>query len=133
MSWSSYSINLLLFPSPRGPLAWVIKRDVITRHGGPLQLQPPRNSPSIRQQSRQSEGEEKKKDGRQEREGELEKWGIKERRRYGPGRREIRRREQKGDRSIREKNKGDRKWKESNSGWTGVDLSWPDIRRTSRP
>lgn len=56
-SWSSYSINLLLFLSPRGPLARVIKRDVITRHGGPLQLQPPRNSPSIRQQSRQRVGE----------------------------------------------------------------------------
>lgn len=27
---------------------------------------------------------------------ELEKWGIKERRRYGPGRREIRKRESKG-------------------------------------
>ena len=56
LSWSSYSINLLLFPSPRGPLARVIKRDVITRHGGPLQLQPPRNSASIRQRSRQREG-----------------------------------------------------------------------------
>lgn len=56
LSWSSYSINLLLFPSPRGPLARVIKRDVITRRGGPLQLQPPRNSPSIRQQSRRRGG-----------------------------------------------------------------------------
>lgn len=69
----------------------VIKRDVITRHGGPLQLQPPRNSPSIRQQSRQRVGERRGKNGTREREGE--KWRIKERRRYGPERKEIRTRE----------------------------------------
>lgn len=75
LSWSSYSINLLLFPSPRGPLARVIKRDVITRHGGPLQLQPPRNSPSIRQQSRQREGGRGRGGKNGKREGE--KWRIK--------------------------------------------------------
>lgn len=32
-----------------------------------------------------------------------------------------------------EKGEGDRKRKESNSGWTAADLSWLDIRRTSRP
>lgn len=39
----------------------------------------------------------------------------------------------KGDRSTGGKEEADRKRKESNSGWTGADLSWLAIRRTSRP
>lgn len=132
LSWSSSSINLLLFPSPRGPLAPVIKRDVITRRGGPLQLQPPRNSPSIRQQPTEEEKEVGEKNGK--REGE--KWRIKQGRRYGPERRAIRRTEREQQwvgGAWGEKGEGDRKRKESNSGWTAADLSWLDIRRTSRP
>jgi len=130
LSWSSYSINLLLFPSPRGPLARVIKRDVITRHGGTLQLQPPRNSPSIRQQSRQREGEKRKKMAR-ERGREM-----------GDKRDEKIWAREEGDKEKKEsergpKHEGERKLeiekRKSNSGWTGADLSWPAIRRTSRP
>lgn len=69
---------------------------------------------------------------------EQEKW-IKERRRYRAG--------EKGDkedgkraaavskkkRARGGKGEGDRKRKEGNSGWTGTDLSWLDIRRTSMP
>lgn len=123
-----------MFPSPRGPLARVIKRDVITRHGAPLQLQPPHNSTSIRQRSRQRGGERE----RSRRKKWQEKW-IKERRRYRAG--------EKGDkedgkraaavskkkRARGGKGEGDRKRKEGNSGWTGTDLSWLDIRRTSMP
>lgn len=114
LSWSSYSINLLLFPSPRGPLARVIKRDVITRRGGPLQLQPPRNSPSIRQQSRRRGGGRRgweEKEGGKNGRGEGEKWRIKERRRYGPERRKIRRTEREsgsGERQKREYEGGKR-------------------------
>lgn len=52
--------------------------------------------------------------------------------------REIRKREERRWAKRRpehegKKEKGDRKRKESNSGWTGADLSWLAIRRTSRP
>lgn len=72
--------------------------------------------------------------------GEGEKWRIKERRRYGPERGKIRgtgRKRQKKERVWRDVGEvvgGRERKRESISGRTdGTDLSWRDIRRTSRP
>lgn len=74
--------------------------------------------------------------------GEGEKWRIKERRRYGPERRKIRRTERERAAAVSDKKgsmRGEKREKEIErgkgvfSGWTAADLSWLDIRRTSRP
>lgn len=62
---------------------------------------------------------------------EREKWGIKEKRRYGAESREISKKEDE-DQSIRGKRKCEIET-EGDSSWTLADLSWLAIRRTSRP